>query len=376
MTANVAKERAADALAPTPGGFFLKGQFGGSGPLTTIPINQDRFTIGRHAQNSLCLDDATVSGHHAEILLAGKTCILRDLGSRNGTFLNGIRLQDASVILDGDRLQLGSTVLKLTRSFDETRLGNATMAGGEEAAAIAGFHHLLEDGAIVPHFQALVDMQTQKTWGYEVLGRSRLIGLRSPAEMFRAASQHGAEQELSRLLRMEGVRAADHLPAECALFLNTHPAELAGPGLLESLVALRRRYPVRPLVLEIHEAAVTDVGQLTQLRTGLTELCIGLAFDDFGSGQTRLLELTDVRPEIVKFDARLIRNIHRAPGDKQRVLKSLVDMVLALGIAPLAEGIELEDEAAACRAVGFKLAQGYLFGRPAVASACAPNDLE
>jgi EAL domain-containing protein (putative c-di-GMP-specific phosphodiesterase class I) len=290
--------------------------------------------------------------------------------------LNGRRVQDPSIVVSGDRLQFGSTVMKLATQVDETQVGDAVAADGESAGSIFDFQGLLQDGAIVPHFQGLVDLGRRTTWGYEVLGRSRLPGLRSPAEMFRAASQHAAEQDLSRLLRMEGVRAADHLPMEYALFLNTHPSELSASswrGLLASMAALRRRYPARPLVLEIQEMPEIDVSHLAELRAGLRDLAIGLSFDDFGSGDGRLIALAAIRPEIVKFDARLIRDIHQATSCRQRTLRSLVQMVLDLGIVPLAEGIEHEEEATVCRMLGFKLAQGFLFSQPVALTGIPPR---
>ncbi|PIS47085.1 MAG: hypothetical protein COT17_05450, partial [Elusimicrobia bacterium CG08_land_8_20_14_0_20_51_18] len=46
-------------------------------------------TIGRKADNDLVLDNATVSGHHCKIYKAGETFFIEDLGSTNGTFVNG-----------------------------------------------------------------------------------------------------------------------------------------------------------------------------------------------------------------------------------------------------------------------------------------------
>jgi EAL domain-containing protein (putative c-di-GMP-specific phosphodiesterase class I) len=65
----------------------------------------------------------------------------------------------------------------------------------------------------------------------------------------------------------------------------------------------------------------------------------------------------------------LVRGIHEAGEGKQRVVRDLVKLVLDLGSVPLAEGVELEAEAAACREMGFQLVQGYLTGRPVPISA-------
>jgi EAL domain-containing protein (putative c-di-GMP-specific phosphodiesterase class I) len=64
----------------------------------------------------------------------------------------------------------------------------------------------------------------------------------------------------------------------------------------------------------------------------------------------------------------LIRDIDRASASRQSMLETLVKMVLDLGIVALAEGIETASEGAACRQIGFQLAQGFYYGKPARAS--------
>jgi EAL domain-containing protein (putative c-di-GMP-specific phosphodiesterase class I) len=186
------------------------------------------------------------------------------------------------------------------------------------------------------------------------------------------------EAELSRLLRFEGTCKSDRLPGDPLLFVNTHPAELFDPQRLEtSLRDLREAAPQRQIVLEIHEAAVTKLEQMQTLRAVLQELDMGLAYDDFGAGQARLVELSEVPPDYLKFDICLIRDIDRATPDRQRMLKSLVGMVSDLGIAALAEGVETAEEHDVCQRLGFTLGQGFYYGKPAVAkSFCRSNEGE
>ena len=118
------------------------------------------------------------------------------------------------------------------------------------------------------------------------------------------------------------------------------------------------------LVLEIHEASVTNRTVMRELSAAVKDLEIELAFDDFGSGQARLAELIESRPDYVKFDISLIHAIDQADEARRRMIKSLVGMVRDLDIRALAEGIETSSEAEACEEIGFDLAQGYFFGRP------------
>jgi EAL domain-containing protein (putative c-di-GMP-specific phosphodiesterase class I) len=171
------------------------------------------------------------------------------------------------------------------------------------------------------------------------------------------------------MMRSEGIRCATALPGDPLLFANTHPVELHEQGVLEfSLRELRETAPKIRMVLEIHEAAVTCVKQMRELRAVLNDLNIGLAYDDFGAGQARLVELGDVPPDYLKFDIELVHEIDRASPERQRMLASLVHIVGDLGIASLAEGVETEAEHEACRQMGFNFAQGFYYGKAALAA--------
>jgi EAL domain-containing protein (putative c-di-GMP-specific phosphodiesterase class I) len=70
----------------------------------------------------------------------------------------------------------------------------------------------------------------------------------------------------------------------------------------------------------------------------------------------------------LKFDIELVREIDRASKERKRMLASLVRIVNDLGIASLAEGVESEAEHDACREMGFDFAQGFYYGKAALAN--------
>jgi EAL domain-containing protein (putative c-di-GMP-specific phosphodiesterase class I) len=76
--------------------------------------------------------------------------------------------------------------------------------------------------------------------------------------------------------------------------------------------------------------------------------------------------LIEVPPDYLKFDITLIRNLEESQP-RQQLLASLVKLTRDLNILTVAEGVETAGEADACREVGFDLAQGFYFGRPAPA---------
>lgn len=74
--------------------------------------DDDVLTIGRGRGNSIVLDDMLVSRHHVRITADDDGLVLQDLGSRNGTFVNGDRVQSAS-LHEGDLIGIGSTTFEV-----------------------------------------------------------------------------------------------------------------------------------------------------------------------------------------------------------------------------------------------------------------------
>lgn len=345
------------------------GRIDRSGPLSRICVDSTPFTIGRQPGLSLTLQNQTVSSRHAQITLGSDYLRVRDLGSRNGTYVNGRPVDGERPISDGDLLQLADVPLRIGRNAEsiDTRTVQAAQATCDQALALTQFEKLMSSGEVLPVFQPIVSLPQRQVVGYEVLGRSRFYGLKNAHSLFLAASQLNLEKELSQMFRVAGIEKAIDLPGMPKLFLNTHPSELLDCGLLESLAELRRNHPAQPIVLEIHEAAVTSTERMRELHAALQDLQMELAYDDFGAGQSRLIELREVPPDYLKFDMQLLRHINRAAPEKQSVVASLVKMSHELGICPLAEGVETEEESAACVDLGFVLGQGFLYGRPQAA---------
>jgi len=70
-------------------------------------LTAPRVTIGRVADNTIQIDDPSVSSHHAELDRSGDQYELKDLDSTNGTFLNGEPLKGTHLLQTGDRIQFG-----------------------------------------------------------------------------------------------------------------------------------------------------------------------------------------------------------------------------------------------------------------------------
>ena len=351
--------------------WFLKGPTHPGEAVRHIPIDGQRFVIGRKSGSALVLQHRTVSGSHAELVFENGAPYLFDLGSTNGTYLNGNRVNQGESVLVGeeDLIHFAEAPFRVLRQ-SPTGMTNGTIAENvcDQALALVQFDRLMSERLVKPHYQSIVKLGNTEIIGYEVLGRGSVFGLESVSAMFKAAQQLNLEVELSQLLRWEGIRVGRELSDRPALFVNTHPRELDDlAGLIDSLQKVRSLAGNTQLVLEIHEASVTNPKQMVGLHSALKDLEIQLAYDDFGSGQARLTELIAARPDFVKFDISLIRKLDAADAHRRRMLETLVRMVRDLDIHSLAEGIETAEEALACREIGFDLGQGYYYGRPAPA---------
>jgi len=75
----------------------------------TFPLGRLRITIGRSARNDVCIPDPFASRVHAEVRREGDQYVLQDLGSANGTFFKGARMESAVTLAPGDSVQIGET---------------------------------------------------------------------------------------------------------------------------------------------------------------------------------------------------------------------------------------------------------------------------
>ena len=356
----------------------LSGQVSKSQPITTYSIYTTPFRIGRTPEASLSLPVSCISKNHAEILNGlDDQLILRDLGSTNGTYVNGEPVTEDIALKDGDLIQFATIVFRVGRENKESQCNTVEESTGDQALAMVQFDRLINDGGLFPHFQPIVRLEDQSRIGYEVLGRSRLFGLQNPMDMFFAASRLDLEAQLSEAFRVAGVTIGTQFGNDANIFLNTHPKELDREELYDSLRELRKLAPNQNMTLEIHEAAVTNLTMMRHLCEVLRDLEIKLAFDDFGVGQARLVELGEVRPDYLKFDMKLTKNIHRAPIKRQEVVALFAKLVNNLGIQTLAEGVETIECHETLLQMGFQLGQGYYYGRPeAISTYLEADDLE
>ena len=343
----------------------------------TFEVTKTPFRIGRHEDAELSVGSTFVSSLHAQLVQAGQMLCIRDAGSTNGTFVNGRRITHDTLLSEGDLIEIGDVRFRVGQRKNSRIVGSDTqplidktchLVDSGDLAAARGLMQLMETRALLPCYQPIHELTTGHVHGYEFLARSEVDAVRNPGAMFAAAKSIKKEVELSVLCREQAVEFSLCLPPSMPVFLNTHPSEPLLDTLVPQLESLRQRYPDRPLVLEIHEAAVTEPGLVRELRARLDQIDVGLAFDDFGKGQARIRELICAPSDYIKFDSSLINDLREVSREQFRFFRSILQGIQSEGAKTIAEGVETEEMAAVCRDIGFDLVQGYLFSRPTIMS--------
>jgi len=108
------------------------------GPARRVEIDAATFVIGKRRTNNLILDRPNISREHCVILQRNGGYFLRDLGSRNGTFLNEQRVTADTRLRDGDRIHLGDFLIVFREEAGIPASTTSTPAEGKPAASASG----------------------------------------------------------------------------------------------------------------------------------------------------------------------------------------------------------------------------------------------
>lgn len=214
-------------------------------------------------------------------------------------------------------------------------------------------------------FQPIVDLTSGAVVAYEALARGPVGPWEAPGALFAAARSLGRVTELDELCRAVAVRSAiEHgIGAPVAVFINVEPSALRTAG-LDTLVDVAASAPQSlQIVLEITERELA--ARPAELMAAVARLRAAgwlIALDDVGAVDMSLTFLALVNPDIVKIDMSVIQG---PPDAATAVLMNALNAYAErTGAVLLAEGIETQDHLAVALALGARLGQGWMFGRP------------
>ena len=237
----------------------------------------------------------------------------------------------------------------------------------EQRDAALKLRMILKAEAVQPVYQPVIDLLERRVVGFEALTRVSPDAFAGPDQLFKAAYDNDSVWKLERLCRERAIRGARGLAEEQLLFLNMEPDSIHDPELRsEATFALLREAGLKAsqIVLEMTEhSAVRDFTSLRQLLSYLQFHGFRLAVDDVGSGYSGLKSIAEIKPDFIKIDMALIRDIHLHPI-KQDLTGTIARFSTSSGITLIAEGVEGSEELRCLQAIGVRYAQGFLFARP------------
>ena len=226
---------------------------------------------------------------------------------------------------------------------------------------------MLNDEAIQFHYQPIVDGVGKRVIGFEMLMRTpELFVDRPPARIIEAARSHGALLKLDQIARRQAImQSASNVKEDEYLFINFMPMTVYNPD-----VCLRTTFDavnesgldISQLVFEVVESeAFPDIDHLGAILAAYRKAGARVALDDLGTGNTAMVYIDQLRPDIIKLDREMIRLA--ASKNESSMLAGIVSHAKALGIQVLAEGVETEAEFKLSQQLGVDFVQGWYFGR-------------
>lgn len=258
---------------------------------------------------------------------------------------------------------LNARDLAMMRAFAEIsafEIDRERKASQESREAAARVGRVIAEEAIETVYQPICSLATGRPAGFEALSRFAHAPARTPDLWFAEAAAAGLGPDLERLAIRRALPALATFPDDIYVSVNASPATLLGAD----FAAVFAGWPLGRIVLEITEHQyVEDFAAIEAALAPLRARGLRLAADDAGAGYSGLQQILQMRPDLIKLDRFLIRDIQHDPG-RRALAAALTVFARETGSHLIAEGVETEGELAMLRALGVDKLQGYLLGRP------------
>lgn len=229
----------------------------------------------------------------------------------------------------------------------------------------AFFKALLKSKNIKTLYQPIVDLRTRRIVGYEALTRALSDApTEDAAFLFSSAREAGMVKELDELCVETALKSAQQMGPDKKLFLNLNHETLIDSKIMKRLFDCRGSIGYKNIVIEMTEQSI--LRSFDKVRDALAELRqkgVAFAIDDVGGGAVSLRDVAVLKPDYIKFDRSLIRQIDISTT-KQQIVLSMILFAKGIRAQTTAEGIETREEYEAVRMCGVNIAQGYYFAKP------------
>jgi diguanylate cyclase (GGDEF)-like protein len=215
------------------------------------------------------------------------------------------------------------------------------------------------------HYQPQFDLATGAMIGAEALMRWTRSDQQpvSPDIFIPIAEETGLIVPLGAWLLRDACREAAAWPLPMPVAVNVSMVQFRLPGFLDTVRGALAQSGLDPhrLELEVTERIlIEDAEDTLAILAELRAIGVRLAMDDFGTGYASLGYLQKFRFDKIKIDRTLVRNLGHDPH-AEAIVRAVVGLSTALGMAINAEGVENPEQAALLRAHGCREAQGFLY---------------
>lgn len=275
--------------------------------------------------------------------------------------LSETELRDSKALLMGEGAAFGLGML--SRVQDLATL-TATVKG-------EWLLDIMREDRLAVHFQPILSASDpEQVFAYECLlrGLDEEGALVSPGPMFEAARGAGLLFNLDRAARIKAIGTASRLGLATDIFINFNPSSIYDPAYcLRSTMDAIEGSSLSPeqIVFEVTESEyVKDDRHLRDILNFFRKSGFRVALDDLGAGYSSLNLLGALRPDFVKLDAALVRDVDHDPY-RAAIASKLLELAKTLEITVIAEGVETGEQWRWLLAHGADLVQGYFFARPA-----------
>jgi EAL domain-containing protein (putative c-di-GMP-specific phosphodiesterase class I)/CheY-like chemotaxis protein len=225
---------------------------------------------------------------------------------------------------------------------------------------------IIEEKNLRTVFQPIVTLASRQPIGYEALTRGpKGTFFENPLNLFALASETNMSYQLDTLcLDLAVKRANDYIKQEL-LFLNVDP-NVINSEYLQKLEFLKgSTVPSSQICIEITERTfVTNFEKLAANLNNLKPMGVMIVIDDLGEGYSSLRAIVELKPNFIKADISLVRNIN-SDLVKQSLMKVISELARKVNATLIAEGVETEEEFKTLISLGVQFGQGFLFARPA-----------
>lgn len=230
---------------------------------------------------------------------------------------------------------------------------------------------IIDDNRIVPHFHPIVRAENPSdVFAYECLARGTATdgSIISPGLMFDVAEKADLLFNLDRSCRLAAINGCMEHGISSSIFVNFIPSTIYNPRFcLQTTLKAINKAGISPerVVFEVVESEeVHDADHLLNILKYYREHGFRVALDDLGAGFSSLNLLTRLKPDFIKLDMELVRDVD-SNRYKSVITENLLTMASQLGVRTIAEGVETVGEWRWLVEHGADYVQGFLFAKPA-----------